>query len=333
MSLEIARARAYAQDLRIIPGQERVTRTQLTPVIGAILDRLRIHRAEIDREFERQKAALPPGTPAALGEPALAAYPIGFCRQIRDRVWDRAIADEAFQKLIGREVVLKKVFILLKGQYFQNAVQLGNLYVDVANDTVWPDKPKLEWAPIAQVVYENVDGWPRFAAVARRYLGIELYPNRLFPFGFPAAPFFAIRPGGRIDLFFAQDIIFLKDVGEGMRRTRALLADEELMARRLPAPYEDLLQRACGGNLLAAFPLEFAPAEPDAVRDGVVAEFVGLARQPPEPALATVEHYLRVMTEATRRLMQLNLVPPAEELARLRAAGAIPNPRPDAPVQ
>jgi hypothetical protein len=41
-------------------------------------------------------------------------------------------------------VVLKKVFVLLKGRYFQNALQLGNLYVDVANDTVDTAKPKLE---------------------------------------------------------------------------------------------------------------------------------------------------------------------------------------------
>lgn len=333
MALEIARARAYAQDMRVLPDQEHVTRVRLTPGISAILDRLRFHRAEVDQAFERQRAALPANAPKAIGEPSLASYPIGFCRQIRDQVWDRAIVDERFQALLGRDVILKKVFILLKGQYFQNAVQLGNLYIDVANDTVWPDKPKLEWAPIPNVNFENVETWGRFANVARRYLRVELYPNRLFPFGFPAAPFFAIRPGGRIDLFFAQDILFLKDVGEGMRRARELLADKALMARRLPGAYEDLLRRACGGNLLDAFPLEFAPAEPAAIRDGPVAEFVALGRLAPERALATVDQYLRLMAEATRRLMRRNLVPPPEELARLRAEGAIPQDAPNAPAQ
>lgn len=331
MALEIASARAYAQDLRAIPEQAGVTRTRLLPAIDAIMALLAGHRAAVDRAMEARRASLPPGAPPAIGESSLATYPVGFCRQIRDQVWDRAIVDPAFQALIGRDVIIKKVFILLKDRYFQNAVQLGNLYVDVANDTVWIDKPKLEWQPIADVAYENVDSWPVFAAVARRYLHVELYPNLLFPFAFPAAPFFAIRPGGRIDLFFAQDIIFLKDVGQGMRRALQLLADDALMARRLPAAYEALLRQACSPNLHDVFPLEFAPAEPAAIRDSVVAEFIALRQQPPERALAMVEQYAGVIADATRRLMRMNLVPPPAELARLRAAGAIPAEHPDAP--
>ncbi len=324
MALEIASARAYAQDMRTVPEQRAVTQQRLLPAIDAILERLRAHRAEVDRIMEERRGKLPPGQPTPIGEPALATYPLGFCREIRDMVWERALVDPAFQALLGREVMLKKVFILLKGRYFQNAVQLGNLYIDVANDTVWTDFPKLEWKPIAEVQYENVDSWPSFAAVARRYLQVELYPNRLFPFAFPAAPFFAIRPGGRIDLLYAQDMIFLKDVGQGMRRTLALLADDKVMARRLPPEYEELVRAACGGNLFAQFPLEFTPAEPAAIRDGVVAEFIALRNQPPERALAMIEQYLNVITEAARRLMQLNLVPPPAVLARLRAEGAAP---------
>lgn len=331
MALEIASARAYAQDLRAIPEQAEVTRTRLLPAIDAILALLARHRAEVDRAMEARRAQLPPGTRPAIGEPSLATYPVGFCRQIRDQVWDRVLADPAFQALIGRDVILKKVFILLKGQYFQNAVQLGNLYLDVANDTVWIDKPKLEWHRIADVDYENVDNWPSFAAVARRYLHVELYPNLLFPFAFPAAPFFAIRPGGRLDLFFAQDIIFLKDVGQGMRRALQLLADDALMARRLPAAYEALVREACSPNLHDVFPLEFAPAAPAAIRDGVVAEFIALRGQPPERALAMVEQYATLIADATRRLMRMNLTPSPSDLAALRATGAIPAENPAAP--
>ncbi|MBS0632047.1 MAG: hypothetical protein JSS11_09050 [Verrucomicrobia bacterium] len=331
MALEIASARAYAQDLRAIPEQAEVTRTRLLPAIDAILALLAGHRAAIDRAMAARRAALPPGIRPEIGEPSLATYPVGFCRHIRDQVWDRALADPAFQALLGRDVILKKVFILLKGRYFQNAVQLGNLYIDVANDTVWTDKPKLEWQPIAEVDYTNVDDWPTFAAVARRYLHVELYPNLLFPFAFPAAPFFAIRPGGRIDLFFAQDIIFLKDVGQGMRRILQLLSDDALMARRLPPAYEALVRQACSPNLHDVFPLEFAPAPPAAIRDGVVAEFIALRQQPPDRALAMVEQYATLLADATRRLMRMNLVPPADELARLRATGAIPAEHPDAP--
>lgn len=333
MSLANASARGYAYDLRSVREQDAVTRTRLIPAIDAILDRLRIHRAAVDQAMEARRAALPPYTPPTPGEPNLASYPVGFCRRIRDRVWERALADPAFQSLIGRDIVLRKVFILLKGQYFQNAFQLGNLYLDVANDTVWVNLPKLEWKRIEEVDYENLDSWSRFVPIARRYLGVEVYPNLLFPFAFPIVPFFAIRPGGRIDLLYAQDIIFLKDLGDGMRRTLALLADNALMARRLPAAYEDLLRSACGANLMGIFPLEFAPATPAAIRDGVVAEFIGLRHQPPAQALGMIEQYLRVIADATRRLMRINLIPSAADLASLRASGAIPPARSDAPEE
>lgn len=76
----------------------------------------------------------------------------------------------------------------MKGCYFQNALQVGNLYIDVANDTVFTEKPKLEWARIEEVDYQNADDWPAVAAVGRRYYEVELYPNLRFPLAFPAAP-------------------------------------------------------------------------------------------------------------------------------------------------
>lgn len=325
--LETLSAAAFAHDLRPQADQDDITCTRLIPNIDRILERLRIHRAEVDREFERKQAALPPERPdAAPGEKSLALYPIGFCREIRDGVWARAIADPEFQALIGRDVVVKKIFVLLKGQFFQNAAQLGNLYVDVANDTVWRDKPKLEWLRIEDVAYENLESWPRFYEVSRRYLGLELYPNLLFPLAFPLAPFFAIRPGGRLDLLYAQDSIFLKDLTQDMRRTCELLADRALMARRLPEVYADRVRASCGGNLLDAFPLEFAPSTREEIRATVVEEFIALGKLPTAQAQTTIQHYVKLVGAASKRLHNLHIVADPATLTELRRTGAAPDP-------
>ncbi|HYD85516.1 MAG TPA: hypothetical protein VEA63_15725 [Opitutus sp.] len=324
MSLKSASGKAYGQDMRVVPEQEHVTHARLVPAMPAILERLRVHRESVDREAEQCRDADARNAASDKIGPPLKTYPIGFCRHIRDLVWARAIADPAFRKLIGEGVLVRRVFIFLKGQYFQNAVQLGNLYVDVANDTVWVDKPKLEWMPVADVPYENVERWATFADVASRYLKVELYPNFLFPGAFPVSPFFAIRRNGRLDLLFAQDALFLKDLGEGMPRIQALLADEALMSRRLPAVYEELLWKKFAGGAPAGFPLTFAPSGMEAIRGGIVREFVELANQPPEPGLPAVDGYLRKVMQATRTLSEMDLVPSAAELARLRADGAIP---------
>ena len=53
-------------------------------------------------------------------------YPFGFCRHIRDAVFDRLLEDSYFQALIKKGLTLKPVFIFLRESYFQNAIQLGN---------------------------------------------------------------------------------------------------------------------------------------------------------------------------------------------------------------
>jgi hypothetical protein len=299
---------ARSLDLRAQTDQEAGTRRLLNH-ITAIEERLRFHRAAVDELFFARRDAARCTAAETAGEATLADYPLGFCGAIRDQVLERLVADPAFRRLIGPDVVLKKIFVLLKGVYFQNAIQLGNLYVDVANDTVFIDKPKIEWLRIEDTPFENADSWPAVAAVGRRYYEVELYPNLLFPLAFPSSPFFAIRDSGRIDFFQAQDILFLKDLGDGMSRARALLDDPAFMARPLPEPYRRLIEQSCGGNLIDAFPIEYAPTDAEGIRTRVLPEFAALAKQPDAAALATINRYRQLMQAATLRLARLNLRP------------------------
>lgn len=318
-AIEVARS----QDLRGQPDQIAPTR-RLLAGIEALVALLRSHRDAVDAGFFARRDATRTTASDIGGEASLADYPLGFCGVIRDQVLARLVADPEFRELIGPDVVFKKIFVLLKGIYFQNALQLGNLYVDVANDTVFIDKPKVEWLPIADVDYENADEWSAVAAVGRHYYSVELYPNFLFPLAFPFVPYFAIRSSGRIDFFQAQDILFLKDLGDGLRRARALLDDPAFFSRALPEPYRLLLERACGGNLHAAFPLEYSPADADGLRTQVLPEFDALVRQGDAAALGTVDRYMRLVKDATQRLMRMDLRPSPGEIERLRATGAIP---------
>jgi hypothetical protein len=329
MSLAAIAALGRRHDIRAEPDQAALTRDRLLPAMSAIAACLLRHRAAVDAEFFRRRdAARASGemseSDPAFGEISLAAYPVGFCRQIRDAVWERAVADAEFRQLVGPEVLLRRIFVLLKGRYFQNAAQLGNLYVDVANDTVWIEKPKLEWTEITDLPYENLESWPRLADVARRYLGVTLYPNLLFPLAFPIAPYFAVRPCGRVDLFFVQTSLFYKDLADGLSGARALLAEPTFAERRLPSVYEERIRASCGGNLRDAFPLEFAPSEPAEIIAGALDEFAKLTSQPPAHLGAMLDAYLKLVAGAAARLQRLNLVPPPEELARLRAEGAVP---------
>ena len=327
MSISRLLAKARSLDLKATKEQGRVTQRFLEPRLSAVMARLSVLRAEVDAAHAERIRAAAQRTASdvgAYGEIDWSRYPIGFCRHIREAVLERLPGEPIFQELLKAGVVIKPVFIFLKGTYFQNALQIGNYYVDVANDTVFPEKPKLEWAPIDQVDFENLDTWPRFVAVAEHYLKVALYPNTLFPLAFPAAPFFAIRSNGRIDLLLAQHQIAIKDLGDDLRRTRALLDDNALMSRRLPDVYRTLLEEKFGANLFAQFPLEFAPSTVEDIRTRIVPEFRQLLQQPDATAYPVINEYFKLVERASNQLRRYDLRPDEATLAELRATDQLP---------
>lgn len=317
----------YAFDLRHQTDQEALTARVLLPSIDAILLRIGQLREQVDASYApKVQAARQRGQSKDYSELSLANYPFGFCSEIRNHVLARMLADPFFNDLRARGVILRSVFIFLRGQYFQNAIQLGNLYLDAANDTAHLEKPKLDWTPIRKLDYENLNSWSRFAEVATRYLQIRLYPNLFFPLAFPAAPFLAINSSGNLSLLLAQNIIFGKDFAEGMPRVLALLEDPIWMSRQLPEPYVQCLRAQCSGNLFDAFPLEFSPCTPHQLRTEVIPEFIELGSQPPAAALPALKAYEELIENATKALHGYKLKPGADVIERLRKEDHIPPP-------
>ena len=108
---------ALSQDMAWHAGQESLTTSLLRPILPEIVDTLGRLRLRTDAWIAQ--SAAPP------------SYPIGFCAVIRDHVFDGLLGDPRVQSLIAAGLVLKKVFVILKDRYFQNAMQFGNLYIDV----------------------------------------------------------------------------------------------------------------------------------------------------------------------------------------------------------
>lgn len=236
---------AMSQDMAWHAGQESLTTSLLRPILPEIVDTLGRLRLRTDAWIAQ--SAAPP------------SYPIGFCAVIRDRVFDGLLGDPLVQSLIAAGLVLKKVFVILKDRYFQNAMQFGNLYIDVANDTVDPAKPWLEWMDVREVPYENVGELPTLIRVAESYHRCRAFPNVFFPLLSPVVPLLLIAEDGRLGLLHFQDGGFLKDLAHGLPHLRSWLAGPAHLLPPLPEPYAAQLQRACGGNDFAVFPFEYRP--------------------------------------------------------------------------
>ena len=237
---------ARSQDMAWHADQEALTASLLRPAMPDIIGILGRLRRETDAWV------------AASSSPP-ADYPIGFCAVIRDRVFDRLSCEPSVLSIVDRGVCLRKVFVILKDRYFQNAIQLGNLYIDVANDTVDATKPWLEWMDVTDVPYENVGDLTTLARVAGAYHRCRVHPNTFFPLLAPIVPFIAVHEDGRLGLLHFQDGGFLKDVAAGFPFLRAWIAGPAHEMEPLPEAHVRSLRGACGGNRFVQFPFEFRP--------------------------------------------------------------------------
>ncbi|MFM8698556.1 MAG: hypothetical protein ACKOF7_07815, partial [Phycisphaerales bacterium] len=236
------------------------------------------------------------------GAVTIADYPVGFCQVIRAAGRARLRDDPEWRAIVRRGVVVRDVFVILKGRYFQNAMQVGNLYVDVANDTVDPAKHWLEWAPVREVHYENASDIARIADVSSAYHGCSVHPNTVFPLLAPVVPLLAVRSNGRVDLLDAAPAVFVKDLDSRLAGYRRWVESGFGGIPALPEAQVATLRAACGRNDASVFPFEFRPcAAPELVEQA--SAFAEAARDPSRHDLITT--VLDLVPKAARQLRHL----------------------------
>lgn len=193
-------------------------------------------------------------------------YPLGQCLEISLAVQQRLAEIEsmdvpgyvisghdalmAFQAAGG---VLRQVWGDLRGEYFQNAFQVGALYVDVSNDTVTVTKPKVEILPFEQANFVAVRDYRHFMRVARNYWQGELYPNHVLPELAPYCPLIHVSPAGLVTLCEASR--YMLSLTE---RAAFVLSEEVLADTPMPVTvFQQIIgvlhsQPACSGMNLPA---------------------------------------------------------------------------------
>lgn len=202
MSEYVADALSCRPVVEDLPRQQALTETHLLPVLPGLRSL-----------FLGLRAGLDPGLrqtwPLANG----AAYPLGRCLEITVAVQARLehldpanlgpaeatalTALRAFQAAGGE---VRRAWGDLRGAYFQNALIVGDLYVDVSNDTVVVTKPPVEILPLARAGFSPIADHAHFARIAGRYWKRRFLPNHLLPELAPYAPLIQIAPNGGLRL-------------------------------------------------------------------------------------------------------------------------------------
>ena len=183
--------------------QAGLTRHYLLPFLEELHACLLAVRVQLDPQLARLQ-------PRKLGKP----YPLGQCLEIAQAVEQGLrVASEAtlshaaaiglralraFQQAGG---AFRQVWGDLRGQYFQNAFQLGTLYVDVANDTVTPTKPKVEIMPFDEAGFVPIRDFDHFCQIAVSYWGGKVFPNHVLPQLAPHCPLIYLADDGGIRFY------------------------------------------------------------------------------------------------------------------------------------
>ena len=235
--------------------QASLTAQYLLPVLPSLATCLLVIRAALDLELRALK-------PVKLGKP----YPLGQCQEIAEAMHKRLrsveeaslpanaavglLAFRAFQRAGG---AFRQVWGDLRGQYFQNAFQVGTLYIDVANDTVTPTKPKVEMLPFHEAQFVPIKDFAHFSLVARSYWQHEIYPNHVLPHLAPHCPLIHVSPNGQITVHEATQYML------AMTRAKAFHPSEA--ALRLPLMPQGVFDQVCKALHGHGYQLPSAPEQ------------------------------------------------------------------------
>lgn len=232
---------------------------QLTPVDDrqAQLTRrwLQPNRVLIEAELLRLRTQVDPSLARQYSGQGDKPYPIGRCLEISRAVYQQLQqgiqrpqnpAQQLIRQFVAEGGVARRVWGALRGSYFQNAFQFGALYVDVANDTVDPAKPKVEILPLAESGFCNIRDFAHFQAVAARYWQCEVYANHLLPTLSPLFPLIIHYPAsGRLSVETRIDYMLRLNMHSGFRLAESWLADSGRQLSGVPVEsLTRLLRRA-----------------------------------------------------------------------------------------
>lgn len=235
--------------------QYALTKKYLLPYLSDIERELKIFRASCDQDFiqeyfdhseklDQEEA----DQPKALR--SLKRYPLGFCRDIRDRVLEDihvnayeadmpgCQAIHAFQEAGG---ILKNIYVI-RDQCFQNAIQAGALYIDAANDTAKLNDPALHIDFVETAKIRNISDYEDYAKITELYQGYKVYPNNIFNFPFLSDlfPIILIDDFGHITLGNG-DPLLVKNLLQQRQLAYSFLHESIYKDRELPSPFIDAL--------------------------------------------------------------------------------------------
>ena len=236
--------------------QRELTESILLPNQELIAQELLRIREDIDAKIKRLLRKQKHRTLAhhrydpSIADPA--SYPKGYCTLIRDGVWNDLLDNlgnptmpgiRTLRRFTKKGGVIKRISGIQRGIFFQNAIQAGSLYVDVANDTVDVSKPPIEVCSLAESEFENVDDLELCGDVLESYWQHAVFPNNFFPNIAPFYPIVTVAPDGTLEFPSLNRSIMAMNVLSEFQPAEDFLFRSRFSDAELPPEYHNLIEK------------------------------------------------------------------------------------------
>lgn len=237
-------------------AQSDLARAHIVPHWSAIQRDLEILRREADAVLIPQISQA--GGPKTGGH---SGYPHGFCKPIRDFTLQRLLtprsadadrpAFSAIRQFQAAGGVVKGIWGIQKDRYFQNAIQVGNLWFDLANDTVDVTRPPVELLPLTEAQFSEITSFEHYATVAETYWSLTAAPNRYLPELAATFPVLLFASNGQIRIA-APVTMTPRNIRQTYQPARSFLLDGPFAGRKLPDTIAESLAKS---NRVSAEPM------------------------------------------------------------------------------
>ncbi|MCR9177388.1 MAG: hypothetical protein NXI19_15450 [Alphaproteobacteria bacterium] len=244
--------------------QSALTRIHFAPIWREIQQDLEVLRREADAAILSQI-----GQSGGLRSGRHGGYPHGYCKPIRDFTLQRLLTPTSAD--IGRPAcaaitrfreaggLVKGIWGVQKDRYFQNAIQVGDLWFDLANDTVDTTRPPVEILPFAEAQFSEIKSFERYATIAESYWGLTAVPNRYLRGLAASFPVLLYGPTGPVRVA-APVTMTPRNIRLAYLPARSFLLDGPFADRTLPDRIAETLMTTAGGNADPMTPSELDQA-------------------------------------------------------------------------
>lgn len=312
--------KGYGVDVEISETQEALTEKHVKPIVDDLFDLTVRARKVVDVKYSNKKKENSKTVNRNAGEVELEYYPTGYCREIRDEVFDALKESEMLKNLVKNGLLFKQVYVALNNKYTHNAIQLGSLFIDVANDSVGVGHPVV-FTDIKNVDYRNLDEYDAYYKLAESYLNLKLYPNIYLKEIAEVFPMIALDSCGFCHFFHHQEITLYKDISLNFQLAKNFQENNSFKHRVLPNEYAKL----------------FGVLEKDA-KDGqfgtpkeLLEKYFEAAGKPYAAFFAeSLENEMRRLIDDLRmrlHFLQFTSFPPKHKVIEMQILGILPPPK------